>query len=115
MNKQLVIVTVAAALLIGCASKPGDVPDFVYSDEYLRTELNKFRTSNNDILFFLMVNRQGKVVRSRIVKRNVIQEIADTWKQRTLEIEFKPAKPDEPAFRQFSYPVDLKTDYESLN
>ena len=76
-----------------------------------------FKKSGAEILFFLMVDAQGKVVKSRVVDRDskkIKRESAEKFKRSTYKIEFKPASEGEPKYRQFIYPMQVNTSFEWL-
>lgn len=113
MSRIAVILVIS--FLFSCSSTKKTIPDFEYSHEELAKMKSDFYLSHYDILFFLMVNREGKVVSSRIIARkedNIIRETAERFKRYTYKIEFTPANDNEANYRQFMYPMNVKSSFE---
>lgn len=112
---RIISLSILFLLLIACSSPQNKPPQFKYSHEELAKLRNEFYLSSNDILFALMVNRQGKVVSSRIMARKediILRETAERFKRYTYRIIFKPAEKQEANFRQFLYPMNINHSFE---
>lgn len=70
----------------------------------------EFARSNAEILFLIMVDREGKVVKVKMLKTKLDSDRATMmFKKHVFSFEFKPATPTEPDFREFIYPMDVTT------
>ncbi|MCE2029328.1 hypothetical protein [Sessilibacter corallicola] len=100
--------------IAACASKP-QLPDFKYTEEAISHARKSFRQSHKEILFLLMVDRNGKVVKSQIIdwkKDDLKRTNVEKFKRSTYNIEFKPAKDSEPDYRQLFYPMNVNSTFE---
>ncbi len=102
-------------LLWGCGRVKTPIPDFHFTEQQIQAARTEFRQSNNEILFFLMVDRDGKVVKSEVIdfdSKKLDRRDTEKFKRSTYRIEFKPALETEPDFREFIYPMNVNTSFE---
>ena len=104
-----------SCLFSGCASDKPPLPSFSFSNQEIIKAKAEFKKSKYEILFFLMVDQSGKVVRSKVVdwkKNKILRANTEKLKQHTYKIEFRPATTNEPEYREFIYPMEVNTKFE---
>ena len=102
----------------GCSSTDTKIDrEFTTSNEEIRAAKSEFRTSKNEILYLLMVDRSGAVVKVKLLgyKKKAIEErIAYRFKSKLYQYEFYPAKSGEPDYREFIYPLNVNSSYDTI-
>lgn len=110
MNNALMALVLMAAT---GASAGEALPDWRSSDESLFEARKEFAKSDAELLFLLMVNRQGDVVKVKLLKSKLDNDrSAMMFRKHLYSAKFKVAKPQEPDYREFLYPMDIKTSVE---
>lgn len=108
---RILFVALTALLLGACQSVPDKYPEFDYTKPQIREYKSEFRKADMDILFFVMVDRSGKVVKVRTVDRDkdrVSADIAYRFEMAMFEaVKADPVGESEPEFRQFVQPISL--------
>ena len=102
-------------LLVGCATTDDSIPAFSYSAEELLKAKADFKKSHYEMLFLIMVDRDGKVVKSRIVdrdERKITRKSAERVRMATYRMEFVKASSADPQYRELIYPMDIDTNFE---
>ena len=97
-------------LLASCAStQDSNLPEFSTDRSVIAEAKNKFRKSEAKILFLLMVDEGGKVVKVRIISNKLQDKQAtNMFKQHMFTAEYPKAKEGEPKYREFFFPFGVK-------
>jgi hypothetical protein len=102
----------------GCSSNKVKIKhEFLTSDEEIRKAKSQLRSSKNETLYLLMVDKSGKVVKVKLLdfkERKLEERGAIRFKSKIYQFEFYPAKVGEPEFREFIYPLDMASTVEFL-
>ncbi|WP_394174742.1 hypothetical protein [Thalassotalea litorea] len=107
MKKIIVLIVM---LLIGCQSTQDSYPDFRTPKSEIRDAQSRFRTSDYEILFLLMVDPKGDVVKVRLLGANLKDgQAVQMFKRHMLKAKFKKAKSEDPQFREFILPYGVNT------
>ena len=87
------------------AMKYVDEPRFSFTDQERRYALQEYRTDGSNTLFEFVIDSQGKVKKSRVVKTSVKREYRDTLENHARGMVFsKDSESDR--YRAFYYRVD---------
>lgn len=111
MSKLLLLLSLLT-YLYGCTSSnmQAQLPDFETPNSVIADARSAFRASNYDALFLLMTDRNGKVVKVRVIEHsNDLND--DTLRHLRgsfyTAVRYKPAQDNQPNYREFFYPVKL--------
>jgi len=104
--KTLIVITFF--ILVGCATQgKNTIPEFSVSESKVAEYLEEFRTSNSNVLFLFMVDRDGNIVRHKILASKT--EAIDSGRLRSFgnnlskHVKFPPAANSDPVLRQTIY------------
>ncbi|MFY8351568.1 hypothetical protein AAEU29_13595 [Pseudoalteromonas sp. SSM20] len=99
------------SLLASCKSSSDiDLLEFTMSKEILNKAKNEFRMSDNELLFLLMVDKSGGVVKVKLVANKLQdKQAANMFKHQMYKATYPVAKPNEPSYREYFFPLNVKT------
>ena len=124
MNKFLIPLCL---LLVSCSStQDKNLPDFNIPKDVITKAKDDFRRSDDKILFMMMVNQAGDVVKvsvldnqaGDVVKVSVLdnklqnKQFLNMFKKNMYNLKYPKAQQGDPEFREFILPFGVKTEVE---
>ena len=113
MNRMLVVFF-GLLLLVSCTTNTVEYPDFWFTETERFRSKRDFNQSSDEILFFLMIDKNGKIVHSKIVdwKRSKLKRVSvEKFKRATYKMELNAIKKG-PDYRQVVYSMNVNTSFE---
>lgn len=98
-----------------CAVDPVFERGFAMTAREIERAKIGFGLSKYEALYLMMVDRSGKVVKIKLLdfkEPKVEKRIAIRFKSILYQFEFYEAKPEEPDYREFIYPMNIKNEFE---
>ncbi|MDP2560123.1 hypothetical protein [Psychrobium sp. 1_MG-2023] len=103
------VVLCCVLILSGC-STTGDSPDWKTPSAELYDARVKFKNSNFQILFLLMVNNRGDVIKSRVLSSKIQDDRAvNMFKKHTRNVRFPTISDTKEQYREIIYPYRVNT------
>jgi hypothetical protein len=111
MNKVLPILCL---LIASCGSTTtNNYSDFTLPKDVLLQAKDDFRRSDDKILFLLMVNQTGDVVKVRVLDNKLQnKQFLNMFKKNMYNLKYPKADKSDPEFREFVLPFGVKTEVE---
>ena len=120
MNKYVskfpsLIALLLVSLLAGCQSTDDQYPDFDLDPQVIERAKYRYHQEQNDFLYLVMVDTQGKVVKTKLlnynqhkVNRSLLFKVTSRF---VYPLEFVPAGKGDPLFRQYTHQFKLDLNY----
>jgi hypothetical protein len=112
---QISMALCVVALMAACATTADQLPDFSFTKQETFAARADFRRSDHEVLFLLMMDASGRVVKARVIdwKRNTLsRETVERVKRIGYQIEFPAAGANAPRYRELIYPMNVDTSVE---
>lgn len=111
----LVILLLCITLLNACTSieKQSVLPDFTFSDSEIKEAIKYFNRSEAEVLFLVMLDRKGYVVKSKMVAAKGSLRIEEKleYKKFVQASRSEPAGENGPLYREILMPFTLTKSY----
>ncbi|WP_462177351.1 hypothetical protein [Pseudoalteromonas gelatinilytica] len=111
MNKFLIPLCL---LLVSCSStQDKNLPDFNIPKDVITKAKDDFRRSDDKILFMMMVNQAGDVVKVSVLNNKLQnKQFLNMFKKNMYNLKYPKAQQGDPEFREFILPFGVKTEVE---
>jgi lipopolysaccharide export LptBFGC system permease protein LptF len=120
---RTLIIIALSALFVACASTPDSqqedsaqteaekyVPETHYTESEEAAYKEKFRNSDDDILYYFVIDSDGTVANSVLIdwkKNKYTEKFATDFIQVTKSMKFEEAVPGTPRFREGFFPINV--------
>ena len=102
------------ALVLSACSKntlpeKPDYPEFSFTEAERSDAAEEFVRSGYEMLFLVMIDEDGKVVKAETLAKHVDigEHAAEKFRRNMLRAEFPAAKQGEARYREFIFPLDI--------
>ena len=111
MNKFLILVCL---FLVACSStEQRNLPGFTIPKDVISQAKDEFRRSDNKILFMMMVNQAGDVVKVSVLDNKLQnKQFLNMFKKNMYQLKYPKAQKGDPEFREFILPFGVQTEVE---
>ncbi|MEZ7278846.1 hypothetical protein [Pseudoalteromonas sp. 68 DY56-GL68] len=111
MNKFLILVCL---FLVACSStEQSNLPGFTIPKDVISQAKDEFRRSDNKILFMMMVNQAGHVVKVSVLDNKLQnKQFLNMFKKNMYQLKYPKAQKGDPEFREFILPFGVQTEVE---